>query len=181
MLLTDVLLLDYKRCQRRAFLNVYGDPLERNAERDFLLKLRQESQNHIASTLEKFDPNYQKPHYHAISWKEKAKATENLMSQGLNCIYQGTLFESNLPSGQDSNRSPLFLDGYEFNCLGKPHLLVKQPGESKFGDWLYYPVSIHLGRRPKPEYKIVAAFYAQLVGNLQETPPPTPQLILRQQ
>ncbi|HAC62573.1 MAG TPA: recombinase B [Cyanothece sp. UBA12306] len=181
MLLTDILLLDYKRCQRRSFLNVYGDPLERNSERDFLLKLRQESQNHIASTLKNFYPHYQKPESGFTTWEDRAKATENLMAQGVNCIYQGTLFESNLPIESPSYQPSLFVDDYEFNCLGKPHLLIKQSGNSKFGDWSYYPISIHLGRRPKPEYKIVAAFYAQLVGNLQKTVPPTPVLILRQQ
>ncbi len=67
--------------------------------------------------------------------------------------------------------------GYDY--LGKPHLLIKQPGQSKFGDWLYYPISIHLGRKAKPEYKLVATFYAQLLALIQETSPPTPELIIR--
>ncbi|ACK66869.1 conserved hypothetical protein [Rippkaea orientalis PCC 8801] len=181
MLLTDVLLLDYKRCERRAFLNVYGDPLERKTERDFLLKLRQEIQSHIASTLENFYPHYQQPDNSLTTWEDKAKATESLMAKGVSCIYQGTLYQPHLPIEPHHSQSSLLLKDYPFHCLGKPHLLIKQAGQSKFGDWLYYPVSIHLGRRPKPEYKIVAAFYAQLLGNLQETPPPTPLLILRQQ
>lgn len=181
MLLTDLLLLDYKRCQRRAFLNVYGDSLEKNPERDFLLKLRQENQTHIASTLETFYPNYQHPQSLTDTWEERAKATEALMKQGVNYIYRGTLFAPNHLREPSSQPSTLFPNAYEFDCLGKPTLLVKHPGESKFGDWLYFPVSIHLGRRPKPEYKIVAAFYAHLLGQLQGTPPPTPRLILRQQ
>ncbi len=183
MLLTDVLLLDYKRCQRRAFLNVYGDSLEKNAERDFLLKLRQENQLHIATTLEKFYPHYQKPQYNVSNFEDRAKATQALMEQGVSCIYKGTLFESHEFRQQYRPYSSisLFGDNYRFACLGKPTLLIKHPGKSKFGDWFYSPVSIHLGRRPKPEYKIVAAFYAYLLGNLQETPPPTPTLILRQQ
>ncbi|WP_267382864.1 TM0106 family RecB-like putative nuclease [Cyanobacterium sp. uoEpiScrs1] len=182
MLLTDILLLDYKRCQRRAFLNVYGDSLEKDAERDFVLKLRQENQLHIASTLKKFYPHHQKPQYNLKNWKDRAKDTEVLMKQGVSCIYNGTLFESNEFREQCAPRitPTLFSEHNEFDCLGKPTLLVKQAGKSKFGDWFYTPVSINLGRRPKPEYKIVATFYAYLLGNLQEITPPTPTLILRQ-
>ncbi|MEA5508295.1 TM0106 family RecB-like putative nuclease [Crocosphaera sp. UHCC 0190] len=167
MLITDVLLLDYKRCSRRSFLNVHGDITQRNPERDFLLKLRHENQLHVASVLETFYPHYQKPNPTGPSWREKAEATETLMQQGVNCIYQGIL----LLSEKDS----------PYDYLGKPHLLIKQPGQSKFGDWSYYPISIHLGRRPKPEYKIVATFYAYLLGILQDTLPPNPVMVLRPQ
>lgn len=173
MLITDTLLLDYKRCQRRAFLNVYGNPHQRNPERDFLLKLRQESKLHVASVLDTFYPDYQRPIPVDNSWEAKAKATETLMQAGANYIYQGTLLLPKIP----------FLDrhdaAYSFYYLGNPHLLVKQPGSSKFGDWSYYPIRIHLGRRPKPEYKIVAAFDAYLLAILQETSPPNPFLVLR--
>lgn len=183
MLLTDILLLDYKRCQRRAFLNVYGDSLEKDAERDFLLKLRQENKLHIASTLKRFYPNYQKTKFNLTNWEDRAKATEDLMKQGISSIYKGTLFESHEFREQYHPYSTLtlFPNHHEFDCLGNPTLLVKHPGQSKFGNWFYSPVNIYLGRRPKPEYKIVATFYAYLLGNLQETPPPTPTLILRQQ
>ncbi|MEM8778738.1 MAG: TM0106 family RecB-like putative nuclease [Cyanobacteria bacterium P01_G01_bin.49] len=178
MLITDVLLLDYKRCQRRAFLNVYGDYTKRNPERDFLLKLRQESKTHVASVLETFHPEYHQPVAAGNSWSEKAEATEALMEQGVNCIYKGTLFLSNLLIPDETETISHLFDASPY-YLGNPHLLIKQPGSSKFGDWSYYPVSIHLGRRPKPEYKIVATFYARLLGIIQETLPPTPILILR--
>ena len=182
MLLTDILLLDYKRCQRRAFLNVYGDSLEKGAERDFLLKLRRENKLHVISTLEKFYPYYQKPQYNLRNWQDKANATETLMKQGISFIYDGTLFESHefREKCHPHSTLTLFPEHHQFNCLGNPTLLVKHPGQSKFGDWFYSPISIYLGRRPKPEYKIVATFYSYLLGNLQETLPPAPTLILRQ-
>ncbi|MDJ0507702.1 MAG: TM0106 family RecB-like putative nuclease [Crocosphaera sp.] len=163
MLITDSLLLDYKRCSRRAFLNIHGDPKQKDFKRDFLLKLRQENQRHIDSVLEAFYPHYQCPSPSGNSWREKAQATEALMGQGVECIYQGTLWCSNL--------------SYEY--LGRPHLLIKQPGESKFGNWYYYPVSIHLGRRAKPEYKLMGTFYAYLLAIIQETSPSNPQLVIR--
>ncbi len=139
MLITDSLLLDYKRCSRRAFLNIHGDPKQQDVKRDFLLKLRQENQRHISLVLAEFYPHYQRPDPSGNSRLEKAQATETLMQQGVECIYQGTLWSSNLSLSKSST--------YYHQYLGKPHLLIKQPGESKFGKWYYYPVSIHLGRR----------------------------------
>ncbi|MGK7939884.1 MAG: TM0106 family RecB-like putative nuclease [Crocosphaera sp.] len=163
MLITDSLLLDYKRCSRRAFLNIHGDPRQQDGKRDFLLKLRQENQRHIASVLATFYPHYQCPNPSGNSILEKAQATEALMEQGVECIYQGTLWSSIL--------------SHEYR--GKPHLLIKQPGASKFGNWCYYPLSIHLGRRAKPEYKLIGTFYAYLLAIIQETSLPTAQLVIR--
>lgn len=188
MLLTDALLLDYKRCQRRGFLNFYGDPQQRDPERDFLLKLRQESQNHIAEVLATFYPDYQQPQIDGGNLDEIARQTEALMFQGAPCIYQGVLLQPHyldrqtlLPnSGIEKLENPISLvSEQKIALMGSPHLLIKQPGRSKFGNWLYLPVSIQLGRRPKPEYKIVATFYAYLLATIQGTLPPTAQMILR--
>ena len=177
MLLTDVLLLDYKRCPRRAFLNLYGNSQERDSERDFLLKLRQESQTHIEAVLAGFYSNYRTPETPFEDWQGRVQETEALMQQGVACIYQGMLGGSASLSGereQIMGSTPLLA-----RLLGTPHLLIRQPGVSRFGDWLYIPGSIQLGRRPKPEYKIVAAYYAQLLAATQGTLPPTAYLFLR--
>ncbi len=179
MLITDSLLLDYKRCSRRAFLNMYGDRTQQDPERDFLQKLRQENKRHTTLVLETFYPHYQHSHVSGLSWREKAETTEQLMQQGVDCIYKGILrVDDTLQSNHSSEESlSIFPLGYEY--LGKPHLLIKQPGESKFGNWSYYPVSIHLGRKAKPEYKLLATFYAQLLAIIQDTSVPTPELIVR--
>ena len=77
------------------------------------------------------------------------------MEQGVDCIYDG--FLANALREPSQEREGLIL-------LGHPHLLVKQSGNSVCGDLFYTPVSIQLGRRPKPEYKILAALYAQLLA-----------------
>ena len=79
MILTDSLLLDYKRCQRRAFLNLYGNSDERSSERDFLLKLRQESQKHITSVLTEFYPDHQQPQSPRKDWEKRVAETKTLM------------------------------------------------------------------------------------------------------
>jgi uncharacterized protein len=165
MLLTDALLLDYKRCPRRAFLNVYGNIDDRDPEKDFLLKLKQESHDRVSSILVEYYPHYQKPQASYSDWETRAKETEALMQQGTDCIYQGVL--KNI-AGREN-----------VTLIGIPHLLIKEPGSSKFGDWQYYTVSIQLGRRPKPEYKLVAAYYAQLLANVQGVFPTTAEMILR--
>lgn len=172
MLLTDSLLLDYKRCQRRAFLNIYGHSDERSSERDFLLKLRQESQKHIASILTEFYPDYQQPQSPKKDWEKRADETKALMEKGADYIYEGFLAHPLRETTEE--REGLIL-------LGHPHLLIKQSGASDLGDWFYLPVSIQLGRRPKPEYKILATFYAQLLAVWQGKFPPYAEIVLRRQ
>jgi uncharacterized protein len=58
-------------------------------------------------------------------------------------------------------------------------LLIKQPGQSVFGNWLYIPAQIELGKRPKLEYQVVAAFHGQVLGMVQGTTPERAWLLLR--
>lgn len=164
MLVTDELLLYYKRCQRRAFLDVYGDRTQQDQEQDFLLKLRQDSFAHRQAVL-KVAP-HSSPHYPRENWETGAKATLELMQQGVERISQPVL---------------LMQTSQGVTLLSRPDLLVKKPGESKFGNWMYVPTTIKMGRRPKPEYQMVAAYAAYLLANVQDGLPSTAQLILRRQ
>ncbi|MGK7944376.1 MAG: TM0106 family RecB-like putative nuclease, partial [Microcystaceae cyanobacterium] len=163
LLITDSLLLNYKRCQRRAFLNTYNNGRVIPSEKDFLTKLRQESKKHVQQVISTYFPHAQPLEAQTGDQQQQASETYALMEQGVNCIYKGTL--------QREYSSHLL--------VGRPDLLIKLSGQSKFGDWLYYPISIHFGRRPKPEYKLIAAFYADLLTQIQGISPPQSQLILR--
>ncbi|MBR8832074.1 MAG: hypothetical protein N5P05_000643 [Chroococcopsis gigantea SAG 12.99] len=175
MLLTDDLLLDYKRCQRRAFLNAYGSPLQKDPERDFLLKLRQESQQHLKNVLNEHYPDHEEPQARQKHWRTVAEATENLMKEGAACIYHGVL----VYEYADHDDAVGTLRARTITLLGRPDLLIKQPGESKYGDWQYWAINIQLGRRPKPEYKLITAFNAYLLGFIQGQLPPYSEIILR--
>ncbi|ELR97050.1 TM0106 family RecB-like putative nuclease [Gloeocapsa sp. PCC 73106] len=167
-MLTDQLLLDYKRCQRRAYLNIHGDWQLRDRSGDFRLKLRQESSRHVQAIIDQFYPNcvyLPELDLSTQGWQQQAQATQLLMQQGQECIYHGVLYRSD----------------YRLPLVGVPHLLIKQPGTSCFGDWCYLPITIQLGRRPKPEYKLMAAFYAYLLQDVQKTLPPFAEIILRRQ
>ena len=163
MFLTAELLLQYQRCRRRAYLDVFGDLTQRDPPSDYLLKLLQDSAAHRRTVLVDYD--CQKPVYPPGDWQAGAQATRELMRQGVDFIYQGVLL-SEIP-----NAPPL---------VSQPDLLAKQPGQSEFGDWLYAPIDIKLGKRPKLEYQIVSAFHTYVLAAVQGAWPETSWLILRE-
>ncbi|MGK7924332.1 MAG: TM0106 family RecB-like putative nuclease [Spirulina sp.] len=175
MLLSDDLLLDYKRCQRRTFLNICGDRAYKEPERDFLLKLREENRQQIQEILA--EEVYAQPQFHKGDWQEGAEQTRILMAEGVELIYRGVLLvERNalpLQSREDTTQS------YSIDYLAKPTFLIKHPGTSIWGNWRYVPVNVKLGKRPKPEYKTIAAFHAYLLARVQGILPPHAELILR--
>ena len=85
--LTDDLLFQYQRCRRRAFLDLYGDRADQDPPSDYLLKLRQDSVHHRQQVIKSFEPCHQ-PQFAAGDWAGGARATLDLMAQGVEVIYQ---------------------------------------------------------------------------------------------
>jgi uncharacterized protein len=164
MLITDELLLHYKRCSRRSFLNTYGNEQDKDREKDFLQKLKRESESHSQKILTRYYPSYHQPQVSEDNWQLVCQQTQTLMQQGVECIYKGKLSSA-------LNK--------EVTYLTSPTLLVKQSSASNLGNWSYLPVSIQLGRRPKPEYKIISGFNAQILSLIQGFTPPYAEIILR--
>lgn len=193
MLLTDDLLLNYKRCQRRVFLSFYGDAKHRSQEKEFLLKLKRESDRHLKETLAKLYGIFIPPKPSISHWEAAAQKTEAMMAAGVDFIPAGVL-AINLPTWQLS----CFVYGGKGNftipaakdlpveqltkimLVGTPNLLIKQPGRSKFGKWTYTPLNVRYGSRPKSEYKLIAAFHSQLLAIFLGNLPTAAELILRQ-
>ncbi|MDJ1181779.1 TM0106 family RecB-like putative nuclease [Roseofilum casamattae] len=177
MLLTAQLLLNYQRCRRRAFLDVYGDDGQRDPPSDYLRKLRQDSSAHQQAMLASYA--YDKPRYSQDNWQEGSAATLSLMAQGAEAIYHGVL----LVSGNHFQALDLAVsESYRLEKLvglSIPGLLVKSPGTSAFGPWQYALVEIKWGKRPKREYQMVAMFHAWVLSCLQGCPPQSIQLMLR--
>jgi predicted RecB family nuclease len=174
MLITDTQLLFYQRCPRRAFLDYYGDFHQKQPPSDFLLKLTQDSLAHQRSLLAQM--TYHQPQYPHRDWEAGMEATLELMKQGVERICQGVL----LWQPPDLQQEELTHQLGEITLLSCPDLLVKQPGHSQFGDWMYMPVEIKLGKRPKLDYQIAAAFHADVLGAIQGEIPPKAELILRE-
>lgn len=163
MLIDADILLNYQRCHRRAFLDAYGDVAQRDAPNDYLLKLMQDSQANQQTVLGHED--YRKPKVPHGDWTAGAQSTLELMQQGVDRIFQGVLLAT-LEDG-----TPL---------LSRPDLLTKTAGVSVFGDWLYVPTEIKLGKRPKLEYQIVTAYHTYVLAQVQGAWAETAWLALRE-
>ena len=177
MFITDSQLLSYQRCPRKAFLDIYGDFRQQEFPSDFLLKLIRDSLKFKSSIINNY--NYQIPDYPSGNLIAGVKATEGLMAVGVDVIYKGVLMTQQsaikLPP-QKSIQSDNFIS---IDFVSYPDLLIKQPGYSCFGDWLYIPTDIKLSKRPKLGYQIVAAFHAQILAIIQKSWPKTSWLILQ--
>ncbi|MEB3341395.1 TM0106 family RecB-like putative nuclease [Okeania sp.] len=177
MFITDSQLLSFQRCSRKAFLDVYGNWKQQESPTDFLQKLIRDSSEFRASIINNY--NYQEPDYPHGNLIAGLKATELLMTEGVDVIYKGILMIQKsaiklAPQNQIQNHNFPAI-----NFVSHPDLLIKQPGDSRFGNWIYIPTDIKLSKRPKLEYQIVGAFHAQILGNIQECLPETARLILR--
>lgn len=161
MILTDDLLLHYKRCQRRAFLDIYGNPQERDQIQDFLVKLQQESRSFQKAFLA--DLPYTKVQYPRGNIPQGFRVTLELMRQGIDYIVDGVL--------QGSHSSGAELVAY-------PDVLVRREGETP-GTWYYAPMNIKLGKRPKSEYQVVTSYQAILLEQIQGVAPDRAWLVLR--
>ena len=173
MLMTAELLLHHQRCKRKTFLDIHGDLRARDAPNDLLLKLQQDKTTHQQTVLAQ--QTYHQPDYPKGNWDEGAKATLGLMQQGVGCIRKGVLLAYTQPTGEIGFSSA----PASVALVSRPDLLIKQSGQSCFGDWIYLPAQIELGKRPKLEYQIVAAYNAQVLTAVQAAEPETAWLILR--
>lgn len=161
--LTASSLFHFQRCDRRAFLDRYGDRSLRNRPTDYLQKIKQDSAAHRQTVLDAAP--IQRPQYQPYDWIAGAKATLNLMLQGADRIAQGVLIAADL--------SGMYL-------VSVPDLLIKQPGQSDFGDWYYVPADIKYGKRPKRDYQVTVAFHAYVLAAVQGVWPETGWLFLRE-
>jgi predicted RecB family nuclease len=169
MLINAEHLLQYQRCKRRPFLDINADKSQRDARNDLLTKLQQDKTAYQQGILAEL--SYEQPKYPPRDYAAGQAATLELMQRGVEYIYQGVL----LSNYQDWVETA----SEKYTLLSRPDLLVKQPGESCFGDWMYVPANIELGKRPKQEYQAVAAFHAQTLATVQGVAPNTAWLLLR--
>lgn len=162
MWLSDELFFNFQRCRRRAFLDRFGDETQRDPPTDYVLKLRQDSFDHRHKVLAASSSSA--PSIERGNWEAAAAATLTLMQQGVDRITKGVLL---LPIES------------EITLVSCPDVLVRRSGSSIFGDWQYDAIDIRLGKRPKLDYQITAAFHAFVLASVQQAWPAA-RLILRQ-
>ncbi|APB33823.1 Putative nuclease (RecB family) [Gloeomargarita lithophora Alchichica-D10] len=139
----------YHRCSRRSFLD------HRQA-----VVPQPERSRHREQVTSRWPG--QCPHYQPPDWDTGFQATCEMMRQGVPAIHQGVL-QVITPAAV---------------LVGRPDLLIREPGTSRWGDWHYRPLEIRLGQRPKPEYQAVAAFHSWLLAQMQEVWPRWGELAL---
>lgn len=175
MLITAELLLNYQRCTRRAFLDIWGNRNERNPYSDFQAKLHQQrlayQQTFLTQQISQGATLHQQLQYQRGNWLPGAKDTIALMKQGVERIYKGVLLVEAKTLGIGGEEDITF--------VSTPDLLVKQPGVSDFGDWIYAPIDIHISKRPKQEYQIISAYHTFLLATVQGAWAEKSWLILR--
>jgi uncharacterized protein len=171
-MLTDELLVDYQRCSRRSFLNLYGDPNHLDSENDWIQRLQIASQKHrqkyvqaMSAVPPVYPDGFRKtgPLDHSY-WQAGAEATLALMRQGIERIHSGIIL------WEKATETPL---------AGCPDVLIKQPGSSIFGDWYYVPLEIKYSRRPKREYQTILAYQVSILDAIQNTAIEDAWLLLR--
>jgi len=162
MFISAELLLQYQRCKRRPFLDVHGEKRSRDTGNDLIKKIQQDKIIHQKRILAQF--THKKPKYPPRDWHLAHQATLELMQLGVDSIYQGVIV-TNYDRG--------------YTLVSRPHLLIKQQGQSLFGDWQYAPANIELGKRPKQEYQVVVAFHAWVLTQLQQSQVDQAWLMLR--
>jgi predicted RecB family nuclease len=163
MLLTDQLLLNFQRCHRQAFLEMYGHPSVRGQANDFILKLVQDKYRFQQELM--VDQVVVQPEYPRHDWEAGFAATVELMRQGTPMIRKGVLL---------SPKTELF------TLASTPDLLIRRSGVSAWGDWLYVPVDVKLSKRPKLEYQILSAFHAEVLSGVQGVASEVAWLYLRE-
>lgn len=161
---TDQMLFHYRRCRRRVYLDSYGDPSLKDPPSDYFTKLRDDSAEHRRTVMAQFAP-LARPNYPQGDWKAAAEATWALMTAGTEAIAHAVLL---LPGP----------GGVIYRT--EPDLLIKHRGHSRLGDWHYVPYNVKLGKRPKPEYQLVATFHAYVLAELQGVWPETAHLFLKE-
>lgn len=134
---------NYIQCPHRVFLNIFEDPLKKEPISDFIRSKIEQGIMHekdVMKDIKSVEVKY-------TNDEDGYKKTIELMKEGVDIIYQGVLVYNDL--------------------VGRPDLLIKKEGKSKFGDYYYKAVEIKSGKNLKKEYRIQIIFYNYILGKIQ--------------
>lgn len=147
------------KCHRRVYLDLYGNPDEKAEHSDFVQMLWDRGVRVEREIIEKIRKERNLVSIEGAASEDLFKQTLQLMKDGTPLIYQGVLIER--------------------DRIGRPDLLEKQDGKSKFGDYQYISCDIKSGRATvekdgddvKKHYANQVLFYCELLGAIQGTKP----------
>jgi len=153
------------RCHRRVYLDLYGNPEERGEHSDFLQLLWEKGIQIEKEILEKIKKDRTVDEVVGYPSQDTFSETIKLMSTGSPLIYQGVLIDE--------------------DKIGRPDLLERIEGNSKFGTYQYIPCDIKSGRATegkdgediKAHYADQILFYGNLLEKIQGIKPTIGKLI----
>lgn len=153
------------KCHRRVYLDLYGNPDEKGEYSDFVQMLWERGVRIEREIIEKIRNERSLVSVEGAAGEELFAQTLKLMKDGTPLIYQGVLIN------QDH--------------IGRPDLLEKQDGKSKFGNYLYIPCDIKSGRATtdkdggdvKKHYANQVLFYCELLEAIQGVKPDVGKII----
>lgn len=152
---------NYSQCPHRVYLDAFGDKNLMGKEPEFLQLLWEMGVQHEKGIIKGKD-------YVEVDLKDPREAfsrTIDFMSKGFNLIYQGILIDD--------------------RKIGRPDLLERHEGRSRFGDYYYMPIDIKSGNgyedkergKLKKSYGLQLSFYADLLNSVQDFKPETGKII----
>jgi len=159
------LFYNYLRCKHRVYLDFYGDRSKKDPVSDFLELLWARGVQHEKEIAWQLAAKRQLIEVKERNNYQAFEKTLELMSMGVDLIYQGVLLDE--------------------NYIGKPDILEKRRGQSKFGKYYYLPIEIKSGyglknikaREIKNEYAYQVLFYILLLEKIQGVRPPIGKVI----
>lgn len=160
-------LYNFKKCQYRPFMDFNGNQTEAVVVHPLVKLLWDAGVQYENKVIEALKQDLQGKTFCTLSpdsplSEELAAKTVEAMKAGFDYIYQGVLIAG--------------------NKAGRPDLLVKSPGKSVFGDYLYYPMDVKMARVERDPWdngdeKLTPPqwwqlyFYGELLGKVQGTKP----------
>lgn len=160
-------LYNFKKCAYRPFMDFNGEQAEAIVIHPLVKLLWDAGVQYESKVIEALKQDLQGKTFCTIDpdsplSEELAAKTLEAMKSGFDYIYQGVLIAG--------------------NKAGRPDLLVKSPGKSVFGDYLYYPMDVKMARvddtwddgneKLNLEHLWQLHFYGDLLEKIQGTRPP---------
>lgn len=147
--LTPEAFYKHAKCPNWVYWDLFGDPAKKGKVPPMLERLREEGVLHEKSVIASFGSFEEVP---AEGDAEALfAATLELMRKGVPMIYQGTLKDN--------------------DWVGRPDLLIRVEGPSKFGAWMYEAADIKASRRLSDVHRLQLTFYALLLKQVQGVKP----------
>lgn len=144
---TPSLFFKYATCPHWIWRDLYGDQKRKGEMPELAKKLLEQGVLHEEEYIEDLNVTAVDTQLGEAGYVE----TQRLMEQGVALIYQGSI--------------RTVIDDVQYQ--GRPDLLEKVPGYSKFGDYYYRPIDIKNAKDLKPAHWLQLTLYALILERLQ--------------